>query len=309
MERKIDELEGSPNGTLFIALGQMHGNEPAGTKALKKVFEMLRLNIEEDKGFGIAGKIVGLVGNIPAADAGFRFLDEDLNRMWTSERILPIKTPHYATDDLNREERELLALEEAIVEEIRSYPAKDLFIFDIHTTTANGGSFSIPIPKPEAQRVANTLQVPVIHGLSGSLQGTLIQYAAHNPWKVETASLAFEAGQHESPQAISVAISAIIQAMMALDILNKHPLSGKKRLEGQPSLPLNSKIVYRHRIKEGDEFVMKPGYRNFMPIKRGEELARDKNGPIHSPYTGLILMPLYQAQGEDGFFIVVEESA
>jgi succinylglutamate desuccinylase len=33
-------------------------------------------------------------------------------------------------------------------------------------------------------------------------------------------------------------------------------------------------------------------------------LATDKNGDITTPTDGFLLMPLYQKQGEEGFFVV-----
>jgi succinylglutamate desuccinylase len=49
---------------------------------------------------------------------------------------------------------------------------------------------------------------------------------------------------------------------------------------------------------------MKKGYRNFQEIAQNEILATDKNGVIKAPYDCRILMPLYQKQGNDGFFLV-----
>lgn len=55
---------------------------------------------------------------------------------------------------------------------------------------------------------------------------------------------------------------------------------------------------------------MQEGYDNFQRIKAGELLAFNDKGPIVSPYDGHVFMPLYQEEGEDGFFIVrpMEES-
>ena len=53
-----------------------------------------------------------------------------------------------------------------------------------------------------------------------------------------------------------------------------------------------------------DQFEMLPGYKNFDAITKGQELAKDKNGPVLSPFGGRILMPLYQPKGEEGFYIV-----
>ena len=48
---------------------------------------------------------------------------------------------------------------------------------------------------------------------------------------------------------------------------------------------------------------MKPGFRTFDRVWSGQELAQDRHGCIRSPQDGYILMPLYQNQGCDGFFI------
>jgi succinylglutamate desuccinylase len=51
---------------------------------------------------------------------------------------------------------------------------------------------------------------------------------------------------------------------------------------------------------------MHPGFTNFQKVKKGELLAHDNKGEIICPHVGLILMPLYQKQGEDGFFLIRE---
>jgi succinylglutamate desuccinylase len=63
---------------------------------------------------------------------------------------------------------------------------------------------------------------------------------------------------------------------------------------------------YRHPIGPGDQFRMNPGWRNFQAVGRGQPLARDAHGDIVAQQHGRILMPLYQAQGEDGFFLIRE---
>ena len=51
---------------------------------------------------------------------------------------------------------------------------------------------------------------------------------------------------------------------------------------------------------------MEPGFTNFQSVRRGELLAHDRIGAIKASETGLILMPLYQKLGNDGFFLVRE---
>lgn len=69
-------------------------------------------------------------------------------------------------------------------------------------------------------------------------------------------------------------------------------------------LPERSELVYQHMIQPGDRFRMRPGFRNFQPVKEGEWLATDREGRIVAHCDGYLLMPLYQNQGNDGFFIV-----
>ena len=63
-------------------------------------------------------------------------------------------------------------------------------------------------------------------------------------------------------------------------------------------------VKYIHKIKLGDDFLMNPNMQNFEKIEKGEIIANAKNGPIKSPYNGYLLMPLYQEQGEEGFYII-----
>ena len=51
---------------------------------------------------------------------------------------------------------------------------------------------------------------------------------------------------------------------------------------------------------------MQPGFVNFQQVERGQLLATDRGGEIRARENGYLFMPLYQAQGEDGFFLVRE---
>ncbi len=51
---------------------------------------------------------------------------------------------------------------------------------------------------------------------------------------------------------------------------------------------------------------MNPGYESFQRIKQDEILGRNATGEVRAEEKGRILMPLYQPQGEDGYFIIHE---
>jgi predicted deacylase len=80
---------GGPAGTvgaksekLLILVGGLHGNEPAGVRAILRFFEELK-----ESPLPIDGCVVGITGNVRALREGGRFLVHDLNRLWTEETV------------------------------------------------------------------------------------------------------------------------------------------------------------------------------------------------------------------------------
>jgi hypothetical protein len=69
-------------------------------------------------------------------------------------------------------------------------------------------------------------------------------------------------------------------------------------------IPRALEMRHRYNVEPGDGFKMRPGYRCFDVIRHGEVLAFDFRGEVQAPSNSRILMPLYQEQGEDGFFLV-----
>ena len=80
----------------------------------------------------------------------------------------------------------------------------------------------------------------------------------------------------------------------------------RKRLLDQAGQDLQGffEVRRRHSIHPNDRFRMRPGYANFQPIAAGEHLASNRHGNVTAQIKGRIFMPLYQSQGDDGYFIV-----
>jgi succinylglutamate desuccinylase len=78
--------------------------------------------------------------------------------------------------------------------------------------------------------------------------------------------------------------------------------------EYSKNLPEITRLITKHLITPQDEFVMKEGYKNFQLVRRGEILGYDKKGPVKACKSGMILMPLYQKLGDEGFFLVEDIS-
>lgn len=294
-------------GPLLIAIGGMHGNEPAGINALKQIFQMLKEEPSKNPDFYFCGQFLGLRGNMQAIAQNKRFVEKDLNRHMTLENVKRVKqTPAMELTAEDLELKQLLAMIDA---EIEAYQPDRLIILDLHTTTAHGGIFSIVTDNPESVRMGVELHAPAVKGMLKGLGGTTLHYFVEENTRVETIPVTFESGQHNDPLSVDRAVSAIVNCLRTIgcvppkDIENRHDDILQTYSK---HLPKVSELIYIHSIKSGDAFEMHLGYKNFQPIEKGELLAQDRHGAIHAPYAGHILMPLYQPQGDDGFFIVRE---
>lgn len=306
-KRIIGKYTGRKKGPLLIVFGCMHGNEPAGYYAIDLMCKMLEVEPITNPEFTFFGKIVGIIGNIKAFDKGIRFLEEDLNRCWTKENIAKIDKAEL--NELQAEKKELKEIMTVLRKEVNEYQPEKIFILDLHTTSSNGGIFTIVPDKKENIKMAMELNAPVILGLLKGVHGTSSEYFNDDVFGIPTYSFSFECGNHEDILSVNRAIAALTNLMTIIGSFEaKHVENRHNKLleEFSSGLPKLSKLLYKHEIKDGDDFKMNPGYHNFQKIKKGELLAVDKNGEIYSSYDGRILMPLYQKQGEDGFFIIKE---
>lgn len=305
-DRVIGIYDEGRKGTLLIVLGSMHGNEPAGTKAMEIMFEMLKNEPSTNPSFTFFGRFIGLRGNLAAMNQGKRFINKDLNRQFTPENVERVLS---CTNDLelDSEDKEMRDLLQFIHQEIKTYQPEKFVLLDLHTTTAFGGIFSIATDDPESQRIAVELHAPVIRGLINGIQGTTLHYFNNDNFEPDTCAVTFESGQHDEELSIKRAIAALTNCMRSLgcvdadDVENKHD---KILIDYSKGLPKIADLLYCHSINPEDKFTMKPGFKNFQKVDAGEILASDQNGEIRSKQDGRILMPLYQKQGEDGFFII-----
>ncbi len=305
MQRIIGEYTGHEKGPLLICLAGIHGNEPAGVNALQLIFKMIEVEPITNPNFHYRGRIVGLRGNVKALKQERRFIKKDLNRQWTKARVEHVKkTSSYLLDAEDREMKEIIKIVDT---EIEQYQPETVILLDLHTTTATGGIFTIPTNDPESLEIALELHAPVVKGMLDGISGTILHYFNNENFGTPITAVCFESGQHNEELSTNRAIAAIINCMRTIDAVLEQDVENRHDallIEHSMRLPRLAKLVYCHRLNDGDGFTMLPDYKNFQMVHQGEVLAKDREGEIRAPYSGLILMPHYQKQGEDGFFII-----
>src|SRR5687767_3323776 len=302
-ERIIGRFEGQKEGPLLICIGGMHGNEPAGITAIKEVLRLLENEPTVNQGFTYRGNFIGVRGNLRALERQQRYTSRDLNRMLIAKEMDLIRDKDPLT--WSDEDIERFDLINTIEAEIKKYNPPLTLILDFHTTTADGGIFTIAGEDEMSRRLALGLHAPVILGISEGLEGTTIEY--FNKPSANCYCIVFEAGQHTDPDCVHRSVAAIINCMRSIGAVDPEDVDHRHDgllISQSAGLPPLTRLVYHYRIKEGENFRMKQGYQNFQAIQKGEELAFNQEGSILSPFDGMILMPKYQSQGEDGFFII-----
>ncbi len=289
---------GRPGGPLLICVAGLHGNEPAGVDGLARVLERLAAD-----GSGLRGELVGLIGHRRALLAGVRFLGMDLNRMWVAERLGRLRAGGAPDGPEEEELREL----DGEIERLRAAAAGPVFVLDLHSTSAPSPAFAVLDDALANRAFALALSVPLVLGLEEQLVGPLLHHLVDDG----VVSIGFESGQHDDPASADVAEAAVWAALEASGVLEPggrpELVAARLRLEREAAgLPAVTEVVYRHAIAPGAGFAMAPGFRGFEPVRAGQPLGRDRGGTVASPRAGRVLMPLYQAQGDDGYFLVRE---
>jgi hypothetical protein len=292
--RLIAKVEGSLHGPTVVFIGGMHGNEPAGVLAL----ETLMPFIEENRA-NLKGKVFAIRGNISALACNSRFVDQDLNRIWTTTLLAGIQNK-MTLDAEEKEAKEMLELIQEILQDNRD---KVCFI-DLHTTSAPSIPFITLNDMLINRDFASPFPVPKILGLEEFLKGPLLSYIN----EMGHVAIGFEAGQHQDPMAVSNCVSFINLCLIQSGCFPVATFDVGDELESLAEAAKGEKgffeVVYRHEIRPLEQFGMLQGFTNFMPIERHQKLAMHEGQPVFSTYEGRIFMPLYQAKGSDGFFII-----
>lgn len=309
---RVAWVAGASAGPLLLCVGGLHGNEPAGVHALEAVTRGLQARRDR-----MTGDFVAVAGNLGALAAGRRFVAYDLNRAWTSERLVgrghgdawaspaaPL-SPNGA-GAVAAEDREMARLLDVLaqVAERRRGP---VHVLDLHTTSGGGGAFTTTSDFLDNRRYAMQIPAPLVLGLDEAVEGTLIGYL--DGFGYTTA--VFECGQHEEAASRERAAWATWLAVRAAGLLKDADAPEARRgfkalRSAYRGLPRVLEVKYRHPVDDDDRYCSRPGLLNFQRVRAGDVLGDDRDGRVAAPETGRVLMPLYQEQGEDGFFVVRE---
>ncbi|HMB67796.1 MAG TPA: succinylglutamate desuccinylase/aspartoacylase family protein, partial [bacterium] len=293
-DREIGHAGGYASGPTVICVAALHGNEPAGVRALDRVFRKIL-----DHQLSVRGEFAGLVGNVAALERRERFVAEDMNRIWSTDHVdgLPGTTP----DDLTSEKREQTELLREL-ERLITHAVGAVFVLDLHTASSSTAPFVILGDTLRNREFARRFPLPIVLGLEEHIRGTLMEHLS----ELGHIGVAVEGGRHEDAASVdrleSVTWLALVQAgcleAHSVPDLDLHRERLRRAGEGIPSV-----LEIVHREPAGPDFEMIDRFENFQTVRRGVPVAREGVRVIDSPRTARVFLPRYQPVGGDGFFL------
>ncbi len=294
-QRELGRMVGQAPGPTVIVVAGMHGNEPAGIHAARRVLSRL-VKAEVP----IRGELVVLAGNVKALRAGTRYLAKDLNRQWSEARVEALLARAGAADDAeDAEQRELLSA----IEGARARARGRVHLADFHTSSAQGIPFVLFGDTIAQRQFVRVFPLPIIVGLEEQLDGALSEYWTRHG----CVTFACEGGQHVDASAVDNLEAVLYLTLDEAGVIPSGSLpevraSAELLRKRRGDLPAFLEVVSRHAISEEDAFRMEPGFKNLSPASEGQLLAHDVHGEIRAPKDGVLILPLYQGLGSDGFF-------
>src|SRR3989338_2807838 len=277
------------SGKNALFFGAIHGDEPCGPKALRKLvgqFSIGELRVLE-------GSITFVpVCNPKAFAQKVRYCEENLNRVFT----------HHADPK---------TYEAKLANELASAVDECDVLIDIHSTSASSAPFVFLDYQSEANRhLAEATGIPnIVTGwieLYKSIGKTDPQKPAYDTGRYAhekgKVSVTIECGKHGSVSAERVAYRAAINVLRYFGIIGGKITTPKA---------VEQKVLRLDRVyfKDSTEDVLVKKWKNFEPVSKGKVIARREGGRIlSSPYDGYIVMPKQNPSvGDEWFYIARPE--
>lgn len=294
-KRIIGEVIGSDKGPTMVVFAGIHGNEKAGVLAAGKVLARIK-----KENFYFKGNVHFILGNISALNQDVRFKDADLNRIWTADKIHELQDDSFLLDSETKEQIQIYAL----VRQILNSERGPFYFIDLHTTSSPSVPFITISDSLNNRKFASHFPVPVVLGIEEYLEGPLLTFINDHGY----IALGFEGGQHVDPDSVVNCEYFIWKSLVHSGCLDRNQVVDfDKYRKYFASLCCSHQffeITYRYELSDGQDFEMRPDFENFENIQKNQLLAFSKGEEIRAEHKGRIFMPLYQKQGEDGFFIL-----
>ncbi len=269
----------------------IHGNEKAGYIALQSVNDF----IEKHKKSANAN-FYTIFGNKEAYIQNQRFINKDLNRIWTKSHLVESSRKAAYVSEYN-DLVEIYNILHLVLKDKKG----PIYCIDLHTTSGPTRPFVVMNDSIKNRDFVKHLGYPVIFNIESFIEGALLNMLSD----LGHVSFGFEAGEHTSKDSVKEFKLFCYRVISNLELIDRQSF-----IDDGIDNYLKSKqakyyeIVFRQNLEPQDSFEMIGNFLNFHKLKKGERIARLNDRIISAPSDYRIFMPLYQKKGEDGFFYI-----
>ena len=278
MVQKI-EFDSGCAGVHLLVLAAIHGNETAGTNAVKRFLE----EVKGGKYKLLRGRLTLVpVCNEQAYQKRVRQIEENLNRVMKMH-----DNPQ--------------TYEQKLANEIVPLIKDSDVMLDLHSTHCKG---DVPFafcdyPDEKNQQLIAGLPVnyvlegwPDIYAGQSEIQDFSTEHAAH---EFGHSGTTLECGFHGAKEAVDIAYETIINTLIAFGMVE-----GKK-----PEIRTKEHVVMDSFVIKEREGKLLKNYKHLDKVQKGEAIARYEDGTqLYAPCDGYILLPNLVAEiGAEWYYL------
>lgn len=265
-------LDSGMEGPHAMVTALVHGNEICGAIALDR---LLRDGIRPRRGrLTMAFVNLAAFRRYDAARPNDnRFVDEDLNRVWSADRLSADRTS--------------VELERA--RQLRPVVDTADMLLDIHSMQTSAEPMILAGPLDKGLALARAVGSPaVIMRDQGHAAGPRLRdYGAFGDPTSPRNALLVECGQHVDPEAPAVALDSLVRFLAHLDMIDTATLTRYRR----PDRPQRVIQVTHPVTIRSPAFRFAADYRGMEVIARqGTVIAHDGDLPVTTPYDDCVLI-------------------
>lgn len=270
----VASADGEMGRPLVGVIGALHGNEPAGLRAIERL-------LEDPSGLDSRlrdGTVVFVHGNPRATEQGRRFTEggADLNRLFGYAYLETLA-------------REAWTYEHHRALELRPLLAELDALVDLHSASQPASPFAVCDGTKEGLALARKTGCRVCFGFDGP--GMLMSHVSIGALVARgKPALSVECGQHDAPEAADAAYDVMTRFLGALGVTDHPPAETPG-----PTYELFARVV-----KPTNEFRLTREYASFDRLEPGDVLGAGEGVTVTVDEEVYLLLPTPKAdRGED----------
>ena len=270
MLQEITKVVGRANGATSIVLVGVHGDENCGVEALEKILPSLEIE---------RGVVIFCLGNPRAIEAGERYTESDLNRMFRNDELSTAS------------EKE--SYEYCRAQLLKTYLDKAGALLDVHASSIPN-SKAFVICESNAKEIVKFFPLDLVVSGFDKVEPGGTDYYMNSIGKI---GICLECGYMNDPQSVKIAEEGFFAFLKARGHIANN-LSPQKQ---------SYVLMFEKHLAKTDRFTLSKPFENFEVLEGNQLIGIDGQEEIRTSKRSLILFAHNGTKIGDEVFLLGEE--